>query len=196
LEHAVHERSITHILAEYLQREFPDYNVDCEYNKHGLDVKKLPRQCQGSNKDNIFPDITVHVRGDDDSNLLVVEAKPRVKCSVPECDAAKLVEVAKPDGKYRYRFGLFIGFNGLHSPNLSGTSVDMRRSFRDPAEHGHVLAYPFPCSTALLRGRAFVVVGDVDERDFARAIARLDRRAPIGGAEQAAPACLLADFLR
>ena len=35
------ERSLTHKLAEYLQCEFPDWHVDCEYNRHGLDVKRL-----------------------------------------------------------------------------------------------------------------------------------------------------------
>ena len=29
------ERSITHKLAEHLQREFPEWHVDCEYNRVG-----------------------------------------------------------------------------------------------------------------------------------------------------------------
>ena len=29
------ERSITHKLAEYLQAQFQDWNVDCEYNRNG-----------------------------------------------------------------------------------------------------------------------------------------------------------------
>lgn len=42
LESDAHERSITHKLAEYLQDEFEEWNVDCEYNRrgHGF-VKKL-----------------------------------------------------------------------------------------------------------------------------------------------------------
>src|SRR4030042_3754738 len=32
LEKDVNERSISHKLAEYLQEQFPDYDVDCEYN--------------------------------------------------------------------------------------------------------------------------------------------------------------------
>jgi len=33
LKNKVHERSITHKLAEYLQEEFPNYDVDCEYDR-------------------------------------------------------------------------------------------------------------------------------------------------------------------
>ena len=34
-----HERSIAHKLAEHLQIEFPDWHVDCKYNRNKL-VKK------------------------------------------------------------------------------------------------------------------------------------------------------------
>ena len=34
------ERSITHRFAIYLEDEFPDYNVDCEYNRECADIKK------------------------------------------------------------------------------------------------------------------------------------------------------------
>ncbi|HUW05551.1 MAG TPA: hypothetical protein VMW01_04755 [Williamwhitmania sp.] len=33
LKNGVHERSITHKLAEYIQELFPDYDVDCEYDR-------------------------------------------------------------------------------------------------------------------------------------------------------------------
>ena len=35
------ERSITHKLAEYIQLLMQGWNVDCEYNKHGKNVKRL-----------------------------------------------------------------------------------------------------------------------------------------------------------
>ena len=35
------ERSITHKLAEHLQREFPEWHVDCEYNRVGRETKRL-----------------------------------------------------------------------------------------------------------------------------------------------------------
>jgi len=36
----VNERTITHKLAEYLQNQFPSYDVDCEYNRYEKDTKK------------------------------------------------------------------------------------------------------------------------------------------------------------
>jgi hypothetical protein len=118
LEHAAHERSITHKLAEYLQAEFSDYNVDCEYNKHGLATKLLPRECEERAREFVYPDIVVHARGNDDSNLLVVEAKLGNRATIPDCDAIKLIEFTKPDGEYHYQLGLFIGFDEQRDPQL------------------------------------------------------------------------------
>jgi hypothetical protein len=114
LEHSVNERSITHKLAEYLRPIFGSYHIDCEYNRHGLDVKTLPRECRGKNIRYVYPDVVVHIRGNDDRNLLVIEAKLRP--SLDACDAAKLTEFTAPTGRYHYAFGLFIGFNGLEPP--------------------------------------------------------------------------------
>jgi hypothetical protein len=94
LQVAANERSITHKFAEYLQREFPSYNVDCEYNRIGNDTKKLDgllselkKVFSESKKEvplddedatTVFPDIIVHHRGTQ-NNLLVIEAKKDVK---------------------------------------------------------------------------------------------------------------------
>ena len=40
LEFDANERSITPRFAIYLEDEFPDYNVDCEYNRECADIKK------------------------------------------------------------------------------------------------------------------------------------------------------------
>lgn len=117
-EHSVHERSITHKLAEYLQQEFPNYHVDCEYSKHGLATKVLPRECEERAMEYVYPDIVVHIRGNDDRNFLIVEAKLGTHISVPECDAAKLIEFTKQGGEYRYQLGLFIGFDKMRDPQL------------------------------------------------------------------------------
>lgn len=118
LEQAAHERSVTHKLAEYFQHEFPDYNVDCEYNRHGLATKVLPRECEERAQDFVYPDIVVHVRGNDDCNLLVIEAKLGSHAVAPECDATKLKEFTKPNGEYHYQLGLFIGFDKLRDTHL------------------------------------------------------------------------------
>lgn len=76
------ERSITHKLGEYLQEQFREWDVDCEYNRHGVAPKSLqswPRrggQASAADGDprKVFPDIIVHRRGTS-RNLLVIEAK-------------------------------------------------------------------------------------------------------------------------
>ncbi|ADJ25558.1 conserved hypothetical protein [Dehalogenimonas lykanthroporepellens BL-DC-9] len=73
------ERSITHKLAEYLQVEFPEWNVDCEYNRNGLDGKKLStfiKDIQSDDTDavSVYPDIIIHHRGTE-NNYVVIEAK-------------------------------------------------------------------------------------------------------------------------
>lgn len=117
LENNVHERSVSHKLAEYLQQFFPSYHVDCEYNRHGINTKILPRKCNGKNKEKVFPDIVIHHRGYDD-NLLVIEIKPKKSTAVDKCDKAKLVEFTKSDGEYKYQLGLFVGFDHLNKPQI------------------------------------------------------------------------------
>jgi len=87
LQVAANERSITHKFAEYLQREFPSYDVDCEYNRTGIEPKTLDRLKSELSKGvplddedatTVFPDIIVHHRGTR-NNFLVIEAKKDVK---------------------------------------------------------------------------------------------------------------------
>ncbi|MCM8543397.1 MAG: hypothetical protein NE328_24220, partial [Lentisphaeraceae bacterium] len=63
----VHERSITFKLGFYLQEIYPDWDVDCEYNRKILDVKRVADEQR-------FPDIIVHKRNRND-NFIVIEAK-------------------------------------------------------------------------------------------------------------------------
>ena len=66
----------------------------------------------------VYPDIVVHIRKSDDNNLLVVEAKPKRSKKVPDCDSAKLTAFTDSRGKYRYQYGLFIGFDRLNKPQM------------------------------------------------------------------------------
>ena len=113
----VHERSISHKFAEYLQQQFEGWHVDCEYNLHGIGTKRLPRECNGIRKEYVYPDIVIHHRNTND-NLLVIEIKPRASIEVNECDNAKLVEFTRLDGEYADQAGLFIGFNGINQPQV------------------------------------------------------------------------------
>jgi len=66
------ERAFAHRLAVYLEKYFPEYNVDCEYNKQGMsgDNKNLDNTSNG-----ISADIIVHLRGTNDNNIAHIELK-------------------------------------------------------------------------------------------------------------------------
>ena len=91
------EPSITHRLAIYLEKEFPGWHVDCEYNRDGHKIKKL----QGR----VFPDIIVHKRGTC-CNLLVVEVKKN-ETERDDRDRAKL-RAFKEDERLGYEHALFL----------------------------------------------------------------------------------------
>jgi hypothetical protein len=93
-----HERSIAHKLAEYLQQQFHDWHVDCEYNRHGIEIKKLGEA-------RVYPDIIVHLRNTP-FNLLVIE----LKCSNEnyEGDIEKLKKFTDQNGEFKYKLGLFL----------------------------------------------------------------------------------------
>lgn len=108
LELNANERSITHKLAEYLQSEFQEWHVDCEYNRKG----KLPKRLIGIKENvstddtcgkTVFPDIIVHHRGTND-NLLVIEAKKRGTAH-GSADEEKLKAYIAEHG-YRFAFAV------------------------------------------------------------------------------------------
>lgn len=106
LRRDVAERSITARFATYLQRTFPEHDVDVEYNRHGLNPKTLPAlpSC-GSRSGYVFPDVVVHRRGTDERNLLVVEVKKSTSRKPRDCDRAKIRAMRR---KYGYTYGVLI----------------------------------------------------------------------------------------
>jgi len=105
------ERAISHKLACYLQECFKNYDVDCEYDKHGEYIKKLDHisECSEEKKTNrILPDIIIHKRKFDDHNLAVFEIKSKKRAI--SCDIKKLELMTKQDGQFKYKFGFFIKF--------------------------------------------------------------------------------------
>ncbi|MCD6367138.1 MAG: hypothetical protein J7L46_06335 [Bacteroidales bacterium] len=100
------ERSLTHKLAEYLQLEFPEWNVDCEYNRNEVDTKKLDSfkrniSSDDTNAVSVYPDIIIHHRGTK-NNLIVIEAK-KTSSTVEDLDEKKL-KAYKNDLGYKFAF--------------------------------------------------------------------------------------------
>ena len=79
----VTERSLSYRLAHYMalsEAIRPPLTVDCEYNRHFGDPKRLrlpPRKAldREIRATTVFPDILVHARNSDANNLVVLELK-------------------------------------------------------------------------------------------------------------------------
>ncbi len=152
LENDVNERSISHKLAEYLQRLFPDYNVDCEYNRQFDDVvvrkkdiffneeeqrrfypKTEEKNFEDNNAHTVFPDIIIHHRGGNGSNLLVVE----VKKSSNRDDLAKerdILKLKKYKEKFQYDYTLFLEIlvdKGINLENYKKIRVKLNGESND-----------------------------------------------------------------
>jgi hypothetical protein len=127
------ERSLTHRMAVYLEPSFPEWNVDCEYNR----ADRLPKRLHylggthSKDGDRIFPDIIVHKR-QGDKNLLVIEAKTTENNELHKegsclCDRCKLEAYVNELG-YQYAFSLIFPIKG----NKTGSGIyPLRNHDRD-----------------------------------------------------------------
>ncbi|MBL0041652.1 MAG: hypothetical protein IPP28_11555 [Xanthomonadales bacterium] len=68
------EWSMAHRLAVYFEQSFPNWNVDCEYNRQGGSEDSKTMDAESGK---VRPDITIHRRGllMPEDNLLVIELK-------------------------------------------------------------------------------------------------------------------------
>ena len=125
LNRNVNERTITHKLAEYLQEHFPEFSVDCEYNRDRNYIKRIRNERDRSKEianlsnielakliwenkeaDTIYPDIVVHKRGTQENNLLIIEVKKSSNPNTGASDKEKIEELMKRP--YNYKLGLFL----------------------------------------------------------------------------------------
>jgi hypothetical protein len=114
------ERCIAHRLAVHLEAAFDEYDVDCEYNRNGAQLKKLPlsEECREllRRTNRVVPDIVVHKRGGQGPNLLAVEVKIDGQPG-EDCDLAKLQGYVAVLG---YSYGFYICFrHGDYSDRTS-----------------------------------------------------------------------------
>jgi len=135
-EKDLNERTITHKLAEYLQQEFKDWNVDCEYNRdYEKYHKKIPRwndkcykkpEIDDDKGKTVFPDIIVHQRESRD-NLIVIEAKKSATEKDKKCDINKLEMFVKD---LDYKFGFFIDFAVIDKCGYEAQEVVTGKNFK------------------------------------------------------------------
>lgn len=111
LEWDVNERSIAHRFAMYLQAQFSNWDVDCEYNRDGVNPKRighlgLDPDAEDTEGKTVFPDIIVHRRGTGD-NHLVIEIKKSTSAVDRNIDRQKLEGYMRD---LNYTFALFVEF--------------------------------------------------------------------------------------
>lgn len=101
------ERCIAARLTMYLQHEFPEQNVDAEYNRDGDIPKQLGLEDDCANyvdengESRVVPDVIVHLRGPDGPNILVLEVKKTTNPAKHNCDSARIHAFR---AQYHYEF--------------------------------------------------------------------------------------------
>ncbi len=111
LEKDLGERTLTHRMAVHIERQFDGWEVDCDYNRLGERLLKLPHGSIVSTDDelgkSIFPDIVVHHRAVPE-NLLAVEVRKAINHQPLEHDHHKLRGLTDPHLWFAYRLGVFL----------------------------------------------------------------------------------------
>lgn len=106
----IHERAIVFRFGIYIQRRLSrnellkQYNLDCEYNKNGNDIKSLPQFPNGT-----MPDLIIHKRGSNYENILIIECKTENDPDTDR-DIEKIKAFVDIDQDYKFKYGMSILF--------------------------------------------------------------------------------------
>jgi len=103
------ERSITFRFATYLQAYLPEWEVDCEFNRDGIEPKRLGHLAlypddHDDEAKTVYPDVIAHHRGEAD-NFLVLEFKKSTSHVSRDIDRRKLQGYKRQLG---YAHALFV----------------------------------------------------------------------------------------
>jgi hypothetical protein len=111
LEKDLGERALTHRLAVHLEKQYPGWQVDCDYNRLGERTLRLPHGTIVSTDDalgkSIFPDIVVHQR-EIPNNLLAIEVRKASNHQPIEHDQQKLKAMTDPHIWFAYGIGVLL----------------------------------------------------------------------------------------
>jgi hypothetical protein len=135
LEQGAGERALTHRLAVQLEKQFPGWETDCDYDRLGERTLRLPRGTIVSTDDHlaksIYPDVVVHQRAIP-NNLLAVEVRKSANHQPLDHDRHKLRALTDPHQWFAYWIGLLLTLDrtriassevytgGAFDPSLSG----------------------------------------------------------------------------
>jgi hypothetical protein len=105
------ERTLTHRLAVYLEKQFPDFVVDCDFDRLGPRTLSLPHGSIVSTDDHlgksIYPDIVVHQR-EVPNNLLAIEVRRAGNHQPIEHDRQKLRALTDAHIWFAYWIGVLV----------------------------------------------------------------------------------------
>ena len=105
------ERTITHRLAVHVEKHFPGWEVDCDYERLGERTLRLPRGTIVSTDDHfarsIYPDIVVHQRAIP-NNLLAIEVRKASNHQPLDHDQHKLRALTDPHVWFAYWIGVLL----------------------------------------------------------------------------------------
>src|ERR1700757_776801 len=111
LERDLGERTLTHRLAVYMEKHYPGWRVDCDYNRLGERTLRLPKGTIVSTDDalgkSIYPDIVVHRRAVPD-NLLAIEVRKAANHQPVDHDRHKLKALTDPHLWFAYAIGVLV----------------------------------------------------------------------------------------
>lgn len=114
-EKDVGERAVTHRFAVYLEKQFPGWSVDCNYDRLGERTLHLPHGTIISTDDHlgksIYPDVAVHQR-EIPNNLLVVELRNASNHTSLDHDQHKLRALTDPHVWFAYWIGVLLVLAG------------------------------------------------------------------------------------
>lgn len=113
------ERCLVHRLAVYLERQFVEYKVDCEFNKSFHEDRVTKKYL--SNLNGNYVDIIIHKRSNTPGeNLVCFEVKKKQNYTDRAKDRENL-EILTRMGRFEYRLGFYI----LLGNTLDKTEVEI-----------------------------------------------------------------------
>ncbi|WOH83193.1 hypothetical protein RX327_08630 [Bradyrhizobium sp. BEA-2-5] len=134
LERDLGERTLTHRLAVYVERQFSGWQVDCNYDRLGERTLHLPHGTIISTDDHlgksIYPDVVVHQR-EIPNNLLAIEIRKASNHTPLEHDEHKLRALTDPNVWFAYAMGVLVivGHSGVSfSEVYAGGAIDSATS--------------------------------------------------------------------
>lgn len=124
-EKDVGERAVTHRFAVYLEKHFPGWSTDCNYDRLGERTLHLPHGSIISTDDHlgksIYPDVVVHQR-EIPNNLLAVEIRKSSNHTPLEHDQQKLMALTDVHVWFPFWIGVLLVLD-RHSVTMSEVYV-------------------------------------------------------------------------